>query len=106
MQKAMETCQGDQQCLMQAGTRFALLMQQGKMDKPAAPPMADNDRLHHWAVDRRAARARSEEHTSELQLLMRISFAVFCLNIKHPVAESLRTHPTDQLSFEPLIHLP
>src|SRR3546814_18160730 len=40
---------------MQAGTRFALLMQQGKMDKPAAPPMADNDRFHHWAVDRRAA---------------------------------------------------
>src|SRR3546814_15525687 len=30
-------------------------MQQGKMDKPAAPPMADNDRFHHWAVDRRAA---------------------------------------------------
>src|SRR3546814_19447581 len=55
MQKAMETCQGDQQCLMQAGTRFALLMQQGKMVKPAAPPMADNDRFHHWAVDRRAA---------------------------------------------------
>src|SRR3546814_13298431 len=40
---------------MQAGTRFALLMQQGKMDKPAAPPMADNDSFHHWAVDRRAA---------------------------------------------------
>src|SRR3546814_3430159 len=30
---------------------------------------------------------RSEEHTSELQSLMRISYAVFCLkkkNIKHP----------------------
>src|SRR3546814_3637151 len=26
------------------------------------------------------ARARSEEHTSELQSLMRISYAVFCLN--------------------------
>src|SRR3546814_6584224 len=26
-----------------------------------------------------AARARSEEHTSELQSLMRISYAVFCL---------------------------
>src|SRR3546814_18101804 len=25
------------------------------MDKPAAPPMADHDRFHHWAVDRRAA---------------------------------------------------
>src|SRR3546814_2374475 len=27
---------------------------------------------------------RSEEHTSELQSLMRISYAVFCLNKKHP----------------------
>src|SRR3546814_5409120 len=26
---------------------------------------------------------RSEEHTSELQSLMRISYAVFCLNKKH-----------------------
>src|SRR3546814_7195522 len=29
-----------------------------------------------------AALARSEEHTSELQSLMRISYAVFCLNKK------------------------
>src|SRR3546814_3545942 len=28
--------------------------------------------------------ARSEEHTSELQSLMRISYAVFCLKKKHP----------------------
>src|SRR3546814_9960181 len=30
----------------------------------------------------RAARSRSEEHTSELQSLMRISYAVFCLKKK------------------------
>src|SRR3546814_8330264 len=29
--------------------------------------------------------ARSEEHTSELQSLMRISYAVFCLNTKHKI---------------------
>src|SRR3546814_10402716 len=29
-----------------------------------------------------AGKARSEEHTSELQSLMRISYAVFCLNKK------------------------
>src|SRR3546814_3982018 len=29
-------------------------------------------------------RARSEEHTSELQSLMRISYAVFCLKKKNP----------------------
>src|SRR3546814_3504398 len=30
-----------------------------------------------------AVTARSEEHTSELQSLMRISYAVFCLKTKH-----------------------
>src|SRR3546814_2718048 len=30
-----------------------------------------------------AAHRRSEEHTSELQSLMRISYAVFCLKKKH-----------------------
>src|SRR3546814_10301063 len=32
---------------------------------------------------RRAANVRSEEHTSELQSLMRISYAVFCLKTKN-----------------------
>src|SRR3546814_2120469 len=31
-------------------------------------------------------RNRSEEHTSELQSLMRISYAVFCLKIKPPLS--------------------
>src|SRR3546814_3589347 len=34
-------------------------------------------------VQRDAARTRSEEHTSELQSLMRISYAVFCLKKKN-----------------------
>src|SRR3546814_6769906 len=33
--------------------------------------------------DRAAGAARSEEHTSELQSLMRISYAVFCLKKKN-----------------------
>src|SRR3546814_6022769 len=37
----------------------------------------------HWrAAGSRLARRRSEEHTSELQSLMRISYAVFCLKKK------------------------
>src|SRR3546814_9173890 len=32
---------------------------------------------------------RSEEHTSELQSLMRISYAVFCLKKKHATEEQL-----------------
>src|SRR3546814_8310812 len=32
---------------------------------------------------------RSEEHTSELQSLMRISYAVFCLKKKHPTTKKI-----------------
>src|SRR3546814_8801088 len=38
---------------------------------------------------RRADRQRSEEHTSELQSLMRISYAAYCLKKKH----TKRTQP-------------
>src|SRR3546814_1551907 len=36
----------------------------------------------HAAAEHQQMCARSEEHTSELQSLMRISYAVFCLNKK------------------------
>src|SRR3546814_20391176 len=35
-----------------------------------------------WNGERRVIAIRSEEHTSELQSLMRISYAVFCLKKK------------------------
>src|SRR3546814_5833119 len=35
---------------------------------------------------------RSEEHTSELQSLMRISYAVFCLKKQNPNHQSTKTH--------------
>src|SRR3546814_3342471 len=35
-----------------------------------------------WRRSRQRAKRRSEEHTSELQSLMRISYAVFCLKKK------------------------
>src|SRR3546814_4563005 len=38
------------------------------------------------------ARRRSEEHTSELQSLMRISYAVFCLNKKKYILYNPRTN--------------
>src|SRR3546814_3452125 len=43
---------------------------------PSGPAIAMND------LGRQGPLARSEEHTSELQSLMRISYAVFCLK-KH-----------------------
>src|SRR3546814_5941281 len=44
--------------------------------------------LRCWleALEKRAERERSEEHTSELQSLMRISYAVFCLKKKNTPA--------------------
>src|SRR3546814_3930743 len=39
----------------------------------------DFDALGFGPVARQASQTRSEEHTSELQSLMRISYAVFCL---------------------------
>src|SRR3546814_974576 len=47
---------------------------------------------------RRAAIARSEEHTSELPSLMRISYAVFCLkqkktSINHQITSQQQYHP-------------
>src|SRR3546814_9727604 len=43
----------------------------------------------HWVADRQ----RSEEHTSELQSLMRISYAVFCLKkTKANHIQSLNTY--------------
>src|SRR3546814_2348664 len=53
----------------------------------------------------RAGRTRSEEHTSELQSLMRISYAVFCLKTKQhrqPSPSSLRSHTHHK---PPLLHL-
>src|SRR3546814_7294533 len=43
----------------------------------------DEDRLVVGQVGDVAAEPRSEEHTSELQSLMRISYAVFCLKNTH-----------------------
>src|SRR3546814_3904927 len=44
--------------------------------------------------------SRSEEHTSELQSLMRISYAVFCLKKKNNL-----THMTNHTSNTPIISI-
>ncbi len=53
MQKAMDACKGNQQCLMESGMKFARMMRDGAMQKPAGPAMAEKDRFHHWTTDRR-----------------------------------------------------
>src|SRR3546814_1948271 len=55
----------------------------GDRVEPANPRRAPGDGDENLiGIDPRLARKRSEEHTSELQSLMRISYAVFCLKKK------------------------
>src|SRR3546814_3586407 len=79
--------------LLLAIAREALQPQLVPAETPAKPAGDKDRRLHapHRQCDigaRRepagpAQRARSEEHTSELQSLMRTSYAVFCLKKKN-----------------------
>src|SRR3546814_3914099 len=47
---------------------------------------------HLWRCFREGAGGRSEEHTSELQSLMRISYAVFCLKKKKRTRTTSSSH--------------
>src|SRR3546814_2831956 len=49
------------------------------------------ERLSAW-LQREMARSRSEEHTSELQSLMRISYAVFCLKKKTKISKTIQNY--------------
>src|SRR3546814_1652439 len=80
---------GDTELQAQVGTAVddALTALQNKAPQRLQPVMRELEaqRLRElilaWLVVERE-RARSEEHTSELQSLMRISYAVFCLKKK------------------------
>src|SRR3546814_1037220 len=45
------------------------------------------------AISEAAPARRSEEHTSELQSLMRISYAVFCLKKKNKQKKEIKNEP-------------
>src|SRR3546814_8628831 len=66
--------------------RHALEADFGRADQPPAGGDGDRDR----------DMARSEEHTSELQSLMRISYAVFCLKKKKNINTKLTTEHIKQ----------
>src|SRR3546814_3957747 len=47
---------------------------------------------------------RSEEHTSELQSLMRISYAVFCLKKKKKISEKISTDTQQHIKQKSIQH--
>src|SRR3546814_1826024 len=59
------------------------------LDDPRPPVLLDLLAIPRLAPDQH--RARSEEHTSELQSLMRISYAVFCLQKKNKIQQNTHT---------------
>src|SRR3546814_6408040 len=81
--------------LQQAASRLTM--------RPAAIPIASNldgcmrtaFDARYWRDQAREAVARSEEHTSELQSLMRISYAVFCLKKKTNQTTVRDTQPSE-----------
>src|SRR3546814_3095520 len=73
------------------GSDLAVQLKFGRLasNRPRARPLNPLSNFYrsadeHWFVHnpRRGAQDRSEEHTSELQSLMRNSYAVFCLKKK------------------------
>src|SRR3546814_7616200 len=64
-------------------SRAASLRQSGLAESRLPPLSEGEDRASWECLVPAIARRRSEEHTSELQSLMRISYAVFCLKKKN-----------------------
>src|SRR3546814_9350894 len=69
--------------------RVAACLQRRRGHRPAGG-LSDHDLARPGGP----VRLRSEEHTSELQSIMRISYAVFCLKKKKHI-----THTTDEINL-------
>src|SRR3546814_7508719 len=80
------------------------ILRAGPGGRSGPPPCASGSRTQQWmqkhyglftiigkGIDRDRGTPRSEEHTSELQSIMRISYAVFCLKKKKKDNKQNRT---------------
>src|SRR3546814_18627176 len=63
---------------------YTTLFRSSSLTARSKPGTTTSVKIRPWPkqVDASSGRTRSEEHTSELQSLMRISYAVFCLKKK------------------------
>src|SRR3546814_2180685 len=75
----------------------ALAEAKAKLDENASAASNPSQPMQAIAAALRSIEERSEEHTSELQSLMRISYAVFCLKKKHQ-------HTIDQRAQQQAYH--
>src|SRR3546814_4248422 len=73
-----------------------------RRDIDAAHPSRDDRGSQEIGTQERGERGadRSEEHTSELQSLMRISYAVFCLKKKKQKLHNIKPNTKHQLKTE------
>src|SRR3546814_4878836 len=65
---------------------------------------AERDREVSWSEPPHLRSERSEEHTSELQSLMRISYAVFCLKKKIETNKKLTTELKNKANYHRMYH--
>src|SRR3546814_3274649 len=80
---------------------YTTLFRSAKAPKPVT--LEDNfTRSFRARHDTPLNRNRSEEHTSELQSLMRISYAVFCLKKKKP--QTIITKTTHHISKHHILY--
>src|SRR3546814_9649017 len=77
--------------LHHAAFRQAVVVRELPQDRRLPGAAQDPDREDPAGRRDRDGQARSEEHTSELQSLMRNSYAVFCLKKKKRKTEHYRT---------------
>src|SRR3546814_4485093 len=63
-----------------------------------------NPRIRWWPVRPERCPPRSEEHTSELQSLMRISYAVFCLKKKNKKLVHIKQQHTCDMQQHKIQH--
>src|SRR3546814_5000574 len=81
IQSLLLDCEGDPEALAPAGLRFVDVESVGCTQR-SRPEAERLDRTYRALLGQKWRDKRSEEHTSELQSLMRISYAVFCLKKK------------------------
>src|SRR3546814_9398996 len=82
LEEAVERVQREAEDAVRGGCTHVILSDMAISPGRAGLPMILASGAVHSHLVRQQLRTRSEEHTSELQSLIRISYAVFCLKKK------------------------